>query len=477
MTLRAKLALLFGALGLLASVLVGFFAFQATQGELDQSTDTFLTTRAEEIGRGIRGAPGTDRRNNNNGNGGNNGNGNGGNGNNNANGNPGTVLLPFDVDAISQTVTEEGELLSSAIELPITTNTQEMIERKPREVGERNSRFDDIDIDGTSYRMVSLALPNGGAVQVARATSEEDEVLSALIIRFGVIAAAVALVGGLVGWLIARRTTSPLRRLAGVASNVAETRDFTTAVDVEGRDEIGQLATSFRSMLGALEDSREQQMRLVHDAGHELRTPLTSLRANVALLERFDRLGDDDRREIVDAVKSELVELSDLFTELIELATDQRDSKMTVEPVDVEVLVNDIAERWERRVDRPITVTVTPMTVEGDAAMLDRAITNLLSNAHKFSPAGAPIEIVAGAGRVSVRDSGPGVSPADRARIFDRFYRSELTRSMPGSGLGLAIVSQIVERHGGSVFVDEAPGGGAEIGFNLPASPRYASVD
>ena len=94
---------------------------------------------------------------------------------------------------------------------------------------------------------------------------------------------------------------------------------------------------------------------------------------------------------------------------------------------------------------------------------------NLLGNAHKFSPPGEPIEVLVAGGAVVVRDHGEGIAVEDRERIFDRFYRSTHTRTMPGSGLGLAIVSQIVTRHGGSVWVGDGPGGGAEVGFRLPA--------
>jgi two-component system sensor histidine kinase MprB len=100
--------------------------------------------------------------------------------------------------------------------------------------------------------------------------------------------------------------------------------------------------------------------------------------------------------------------------------------------------------------------------------MLERAIANLLGNANKFSPPDTSIEIVVSDGTVVVRDKGPGIPVADRERVFDRFYRTDVTRSMPGSGLGLAIVAQIVERHGGSVWAREAPAGGAEVGFRLP---------
>lgn len=100
--------------------------------------------------------------------------------------------------------------------------------------------------------------------------------------------------------------------------------------------------------------------------------------------------------------------------------------------------------------------------------MLERAISNLLGNADKFSPPSTPVIVTSARGRVVVRDHGPGVAAEDRTLIFDRFYRSASTRSMPGSGLGLAIVAQIVTRHHGTLISDAAPDGGAEIGFVLP---------
>jgi two-component system sensor histidine kinase MprB len=106
--------------------------------------------------------------------------------------------------------------------------------------------------------------------------------------------------------------------------------------------------------------------------------------------------------------------------------------------------------------------------VTGDADALQRAIANLLSNADKFSPPGAPITVEVNNGSVAVGDSGPGIAPVDRARVFDRFYRSDDARATAGSGLGLAIVRGIVEAHGGDVHVGDAPSGGALVGFTLP---------
>lgn len=118
-----------------------------------------------------------------------------------------------------------------------------------------------------------------------------------------------------------------------------------------GDREVRQLATAFSEMLALLDASREQQYRLVHDAGHELRTQLTSLCAKAALLDRFDRLDDGDRQAVMEAVNDELVEVGDLVDELIDLATDQQDAPFTFVDLDLDDLVRGVVSRWERRTD------------------------------------------------------------------------------------------------------------------------------
>ena len=460
--------MLFGLLALGVSAIVGAASYQATRSEVSESTDRFLERRAVEVTQGIREQPGSprsrpDRANTNN-------------GANGAADDAGTLLprLPFDPDAFVQITDKDGVVLSSSsAALPMTDAVAQLIEARPRLDEQAPDQYEDVEIDGTSYRMYARALPGGGAIQVARSTTENDAVLSVLVSRIGIIGLIAAVLAAFAGWWIARRTTRPLRRLADVAATVADTRDFSVDVPVGRQDEIGQLAGSFREMLNALETSREQQHRLVVDAGHELRTPLTSLRANVEMLQRMDSrpeatLTPEDRRELLQAINAEVGELSNLFTELMELATDSHDADAPLAPVDLADVVARSVEQWQRRVDREISLTAESAMVSGNEAMIERAVTNVLGNAHKFSPPGEPIEVVVRDGFVSVRDRGPGVPAADRERVFDRFYRADATRTMPGSGLGLAIVAQIVARHGGETWVTESEHGGADVGFRLP---------
>jgi two-component system sensor histidine kinase MprB len=467
MSLRSRLTILFALVAFVASVLVGGISYRGTARELDASTDRFLETRLDETVGSVNDVRfdgvGRDRPVR-----------------------PGRVFNGRPIandDSIAQVVGLEGNAISSSVELPVTEGAAQLVDAPTGDSRSRASRssatlFEDIVVEDESYRMASRATDDGVLVQVARSTDETDELLRTLIGRFFVITRTVAAIAAAVGWFIATTTTAPLRRLSRVAGDVAVTRDFTTDVgETERNDEIGQLAASFASMLDALETSREQQHRLIHDAGHELRTPLTSLRANVALLERARDLPEQDRTEVLAAIRSELVELGALFDEMIDLATDRSDGSAARQPIDLAAVVDAVAGRWQNRTGRPFAVEVESSIVDADPAMIERAINNLVSNADKFSDAGLPIRVTSSDGAVSVIDRGPGIPEADRERIFDRFHRSESTRSMPGSGLGLSIVAQAVELHGGTVWARDADGGGSDVGFRLPLSDAALDHD
>ena len=220
-------------------------------------------------------------------------------------------------------------------------------------------------------------------------------------------------------------------------------------------------------MLEALRGSVARQRQLVQDASHELRTPLTSLRANTELLER-GQLSDADRTSILADMRAEVDELTDLSAELSALATDNR---TTEEPVTIDLsdVAHEIAIRASRRSGTPVTVHTTPGTsVVARPNQLERALSNLVDNAIKFTNDSSEIQIHCGSFRVEVRDKGIGISNADKPLVFDRFYRATATRSMPGSGLGLSIVSQFAIDHNASAYVLDNAGGGAIVGLQFP---------
>jgi two-component system sensor histidine kinase MprB len=332
----------------------------------------------------------------------------------------------------------------------------------------RGVRVRDVTIDGVEYRMRTTGLQQGGMIQVARELTETNAVLDELRTRLIAITIAGGAIAALVAFLVARRVTRPIEQLTAAAEHVADTEDLTTPIPVNRRDEIGRLAAAFNAMLRALGASREEQRRLVDDAGHELRTPLTSLRTNLEVLEQADRLPPEDRALLLADVGAELRELSGLVDELVQLSRGGTEEEIV--DVRLDAIVNEAVERCRRRTGRDVVLRSEPVTIRGRRAQLDRAVTNLLGNAAKFSPTGTPIEVVVEPGCVSVRDHGPGIAPEDRAHVFERFYRADAARSVSGSGLGLAIVDQVARAHDGEPFVDEAPDGGAVVGIRLPVT-------
>jgi len=330
--------------------------------------------------------------------------------------------------------------------------------------------FGDVTIEETSYRLAAVPVPSGGALIVARDVTEDVAVLSALraqITSFGVMLAAAAAAAG---WFIAGRTVRPVEQLSDTARLVAETQDLDTPIEVTSEDEVGRLARSFNTMLEALRDSKEQQHRLVIDASHELRTPLTSLRTNIEVLLRSDDLEPSDRTNLLADVDAELRELTSLVSELVDLATDRRTEEPAVD-ADLGEIAAAVVDRSRRRSDRAILLNAAPTPVNGRPGQLDRAIWNLLDNAHKWSPEGAPIEVLVADRCVEVRDHGPGFADQDLPHVFERFYRATSARTLPGSGLGLAIVAQIVAGHGGTLIARNHPDGGAVVGFTLVTHP------
>jgi len=324
-----------------------------------------------------------------------------------------------------------------------------------------------VEVNGDTWRVETVGITQGGAVQIARDYGETNRVLSALRIWLSLIVIAAAAISALVGWLIARRATKPLVQLTDAAEEVASTGRLDVNVPEAGKDEPGRLARAFATMLAALGQSREQQQQLVQDAGHELRTPLTSLRTNVETLQRYPDLPAETRDSILGDLESETRELGALVDELVQLATDTWDDEPEDE-LSLDQIAERVVERTRRRTGRIVEIDAQSAPMIGRPRELTRAIGNLVDNAAKFSEAPTPVEVIVRPGFVSVRDYGPGIAAEDQPHLFDRFYRAADARSKPGSGLGLAIVDQIVRAHGGTVKVANAAGGGALFTVEFP---------
>ena len=327
-----------------------------------------------------------------------------------------------------------------------------------------------ITVAGDEYRMATTSVGRGrGAVQVARTLDENEQLLRQLRNRVLLAVLFVVAAAAAAGWFIATSLTDRLRRLTGVAEEVAGTGRLDVDVPAVGDDEAGRLGGALNEMLASLRQAEDDQQRLVQDAGHELKTPLTSLRTNVDVLARYPDLPADQRTRLLEDLEGETRELTELVNELVALANGRRldEAPQQVPLTDV---VAPVVERARRRTGREVVLAADGSVRTVRAAALERAVSNLVDNAAKFDTSGGPVEVEVADGRVTVRDRGPGIDPAEGDRLFDRFYRSDAARSQPGSGLGLAIVADVVRQHGGTVFARSRPGGGAEMGFVLPPS-------
>jgi two-component system sensor histidine kinase MprB len=367
-----------------------------------------------------------------------------------------------------QATLPNGDVIRSATgtSLPATAAVHEVASGKVHE------SVRDQTVHGMHWRVLTTRGPDGTTLQIGKPLTEVDDTLGRLRwILLAVTVGGVGLASGL-GVGVSRAATRPLGRLTAAAERVTATGELHHRIDAQRDDEPGRLAASFNAMLGALESSRDAQRQLVADASHELRTPLTSIRANVELLERAGDMAPADRAQILGSVRGQLEDLTVLVGDLVDLARPGERAHEPPEELRLDRLVEDAVQRARRHAPATaFAVTTQPCVVSGSRARLARAVGNLLDNAVKWSPPGAPVEVSVNGGAVTVRDHGPGIAEDDLPHVFDRFYRAPAARGLPGSGLGLAIVKHVADAHGGTVAAEPAPGGGTRLRVALPLLP------
>ncbi len=345
--------------------------------------------------------------------------------------------------------------------------------------------FRDAGVNGVHMRILATTFGSGRAVELALPLSEVDSLLSRLRLILALVLLGGIALAALLGRLVAGAAVQPLKHLTQTTEHVALTRDLTGRIEPAGEDEIGRLATSFNAMLdaleqsmGALDESVHAQRQLVADASHELRTPVTSIRTNIEILQQQGAQMDaEDQSRLLRDVVEQIEDLTHLVNDLIDLARGDEPYRET-EDVRLDLLVEEVVER-ARRTASPslLQMELQPTVVAGLPARLERAVSNLIDNAVKYSPPGETVKIVLRGEELTVRDHGQGISEQDRPHVFDRFYRGAEARGRPGSGLGLAIVRQVALQQGGTVVAEQAPGGGTLMRLTLPGAEAAVERD
>lgn len=291
------------------------------------------------------------------------------------------------------------------------------------------------------------------------------------LLLLGVVAGALALA---MVQLLARGMTSPLREMAAAARAMAK-GDYDRRVAATSRDEVGELARAFNRMAADLAEVDRVRRDLVANVSHELRTPIGALQA--ALENMVDGVEATDP-ETLKTMLVQVERLGHLVAQLLDLsrlesgASPLQRSRVALRPLIEQTL--DGSRLHAQHVDLVMDVPAE-LTIEADPIKLHQVVANLVENAIRHSPEGGKVRVKAemnGALRLEVTDEGPGVPEDERSRIFERFYRSDRsrTKAQGGAGLGLAIARWIVEQHGGDITVEDATPTGCKMIVRLPAT-------
>ncbi|HVC04383.1 MAG TPA: HAMP domain-containing sensor histidine kinase [Candidatus Acidoferrales bacterium] len=310
-----------------------------------------------------------------------------------------------------------------------------------------------------------------------------ENTLSTLLLFEIAVSSGITVLVLLATFFLVRRGMRPLERMGATARTIAATGLGSRVSPSTEKTEVGRLGLALNEMLGQIErafaerEVVEQRLRhFVSDASHELRTPLTSMRGYAELLQRNPDMSREDVLLAVRRIEDETRRMGLLVDDLLLLARLDQRRPLDRAPVDLASMINDaVSDARAADPERSVIARISaPMIVTGDDLRLRQAVANLVRNALVHTPAGSPVEVtlqsVNAHAEIDVIDHGPGVPEAQRQQIFERFHRADPLRSRDqgGSGLGLSIAAAVVKAHGGSIGVQDTPGGGATFRIELP---------
>jgi len=367
---------------------------------------------------------------------------------------------------VVEVIDAHGKIAARSLTLGVMLLPEDRVARRALAAG--TPGFETVQLNGRRFRLYAAPIAEagpdgGGAVLVASETSDIASVTRHLWLVLTLTGAVVALLAVLAAAALTARGLRPLRRLAGAAGEIERTADPARRLPEAGvADEIGQLTGVLNRMLASLERARASERRFLADASHELRTPVTTLLGNV---EYAARHGADD--EVLSDLRRDAARLARLVDDLLVLERAGSGAEHFA-PVELDELVRETVAAQAAPAGRLRTLALERIRIEADATAIQRALENLIENALVHGPPGGVVSVALsrrdGCALLTLSDQGPGPPPAQRERLFERFWRGPDSSQRPGSGLGLSIVAAIADRHGGSVHVD-----GSAFTLQLPA--------
>lgn len=436
-----------------------------------------------------------------------------------------TALMSEMTGSPSETVPHQGYLLSEDAEViahvdstgrnATLPTSQPDLSKFTRDMaahsGQVGVTVSSADGSESSWRVVAAPQARTSyTVVVAEPLGDTNGLVSAITLLTLSFGAATLLAALVVGWLLITRAFRPLKEVEQTAAKIAEGDLSRRMVGYNSQTELGQLSTSLNRMLGHIEDAfdarKNSEARLrqfVADASHELRTPLVSIRGYSELYRHGALKDPEQTAQAMGRIEAESTRMTQLVEDLLSLARLDSKRELVTSDVDLLVLAHDAAADFAASSpDRKITVTnlddgpATPVWTRGEEAKLRQVVANLMTNAVRYTPQGSALQILTGTvpvtgvpsdqrppepgtysasgslAQIKIRDHGPGIKGKDRTKVFERFYRADTsrTRETGGTGLGLSIVSAVITQHGGTVTLEDTPGGGATFVVSLPSA-------
>jgi signal transduction histidine kinase len=336
------------------------------------------------------------------------------------------------------------------------------------------------DLHGTPFLIQNELFASGRTALVVRVGEPLDQLNRAFnetrqtiaVILIGTVLAVVAL-----SLVLASQATNPINQLALAMREIGSDRLNRRLRWKNRSDEVGKLAATFDDLLARLEESFARERQFISDASHELKTPLTSINANAQMLARWGDRDENVRRESLETIAHESASLAGMVAGMLTLARADSGEAIPKEPVSISALgAEAVAAARPRAEEKGLELAFQAESeplVLGDASLIRQLFSNLIDNAIKFTEKGSiSVRVRSESSRalIEVEDTGPGIDQRDLALVFDRFYRTDKSRSraVAGTGLGLAIVRSIARVHDGSVEALRRPAGGTLFRASLP---------